>query len=280
MGHRAESSLAEPISCWRLSAGSVAPTIIRLPAVEDLLTGKALSPDLIREAALLAGTIPKPIDDIRGSAVYREEMIRVLVSRALRSIADGTYAERPPQDPPMLWGAHAGQADQALPAVVVHTQDIPIETTINGQRRRFTTGQHRTLLDFLRDDAGLPGTKEGCAEGECGACTVFLDGAAVMSCLVPAPRAHGAEILTIEGLQRQGGALHPVQQAFIERGAVQCGYCTPGFIMAGAKLIEEIRSPTEEQAQQSITGNLCRCTGYYQIVNALIDAARTENVKS
>lgn len=250
-----------------LTLGSVAPTIIRVPAAEQALIGQTLTAEAIRNAAQIASTVPTPINDVRSTADYRTEMIRVLVSRALRILAEDTQHTRLPLDPAMLWG------DPRPIRPIAYESTQPIETIVNGRALCLQTGHYKTLLNFLRDDVGLKGTKEGCAEGECGACTVFLDGAAVMACMIPAPRAHGAEIVTIEGLA-QDDQLHPIQSAFIEQGAVQCGYCTPGFLMSGAKLLEEHPQPTTEQIQQSISGNLCRCTGYYKIVQAFIDASQ------
>ena len=264
---------AEIVSDARIALGSVAATIVRSSAAEDFLVGRTLSPAVIAEAGGLASQTVNPIDDVRGSAEYRSEMVKMLVLRALRQLASGVSIDNIPARPPMLWGADQGLVKRGLPAAIAHQPDTPIESRVNGLDVCIAAGQHKSLLHWLRDEVKLPGTKEGCAEGECGACTVILDDVAVMSCMVLAPRAHGADIVTVEGLQR-GEALHPIQQAFIDQAAVQCGYCTPGFLMAGAQLLDEIETPDTEQINVSISGNLCRCTGYYKIVEAFRQAAR------
>lgn len=256
-----------------ITLGSVAATVIHATDASEALIGKPLSPELIAEMARLASAMPTPIDDVRSTAEYRTEMIRVLVSRALRLLANDTQAEAFPDNPAMLWGESQLVVQSGFMSKIEHNVENPIELTINGEQKSFSSGYHKTLLDFLREDAGLIGTKEGCAEGECGACTVFLDGVAVMACMVPAPRAHGTVVTTIEGIG-DSDTLHPIQEAFMQEGAVQCGYCTPGFLMSGAKLLEEKPTPTHEQIQQSISGNLCRCTGYYKIVQAFNTASQ------
>ncbi len=253
-----------------ITLGAVAPTIIHAPAAEIYLRGKQLTEDVIAEAGKLARDASRPIDDIRASAGYRSEMVKVITSRGLRALRDGTQRTGFPANPIVL--STKPHADVPVDAASVYQPGAPIETTVNGKPYTFTGGHDKTLLRLLREEGSLTGTKEGCAEGECGACTVFLDGQAVMSCLVPAPRAHHAQITTVEGLAN-GDQLHPVQQAFIQDGAVQCGYCTPGFLMSAAKLLEERPHPTRNEIEQAITGNLCRCTGYYKIVQAIEDAA-------
>ena len=253
----------------RITMGSVAPTIINATKAEQFLIGKSLEQNNIREAADFAAVEAKPIDDVRGSADYRAEMIRVACQRVLEQIAGLRQVISVPQDPVLLWG-HSSKSEPIGKSYI--DQSHPIETTINGKPYTFHSGQGKSLLRLLREEGHLIGTKEGCAEGECGACTVYLDGKAVMSCLVLAPRAHQAQITTIEGLA-QGDHLHALQQEFINAGAVQCGYCTPGLIMSGAKLLEEKPHPTQEEIRQSITGNLCRCTGYYKIIQAFEMAA-------
>jgi xanthine dehydrogenase iron-sulfur cluster and FAD-binding subunit A len=279
----------------RITLGSVAPTVIRAPEAEGALVGAPLSEERIAEAADLAAQATACIDDIRAGAGYRRQIVSVLVRRALTALRDGstglttggsaglttggstgltTGLTELPADQPMLWGRTDGHWRRLAGKTVCHRDGglEPIECTVNGKNVVVQGANGKTLLEMLRDDLGLTGTKEGCAEGECGACTVWMDGIAVLACLTPAPRAHGTHVVTVEGLA-QGKELHPVQQAFIDEGAVQCGYCTPGFIMAGANLLEEIPHPTREQIVAGLTGNLCRCTGYYKIVRAVEKAA-------
>lgn len=147
-----------------------------------------------------------------------------------------------------------------------------VTTTINGEEREFLCLPEQTMLEVLRDDLHLTGTKEGCATGDCGACSVLLDGTLVCSCLMLAPEADGRELTTIEGIAT-GSDLHPLQRKFLEHAALQCGVCTPGFIVASKALLDEDPNPDEESIRYWLAGNLCRCTGYDKIVRAVTDAA-------
>ncbi|UCF91574.1 MAG: (2Fe-2S)-binding protein [Desulfobacterales bacterium] len=144
-----------------------------------------------------------------------------------------------------------------------------VSFVFNGNPMKMTVGDHWTLLHLIREELGYLGTKEGCGSGECGACTVIVDGEAVNSCLFLAAEIDGRELLTIEGLAVGDGTLHPLQKAFIENGGIQCGFCSPGMIMAGKALLDENPNATEEEIKEAIAGNLCRCTGYVQIIESI-----------
>jgi len=147
-------------------------------------------------------------------------------------------------------------------------KNVLIKTTINGKQVELDVRPNMTLLDFLRDEMGLTGTKRGCEVGECGACTVLLNGQAVNSCLILVPQIDGQEILTVEGLA-QGEKLHPLQESFLDHDAVHCGFCTPGMLISAKALLDHTPDPSEEETRVAISGNLCRCNGYQQIVDAI-----------
>lgn len=246
-----------------ITMGSVAPTIIHAVGAEAFLTGKQLEGDVIKESGRLAADATRPISDVRASDEYRVYMMQVLVEDGLRELRDGTQSGKVPLKPVTLDTREGfrspGEGDW---------DGDTIQTAINGQQYVIGGASDMTLLNLVRERVGFTGSKVGCEEGECGACTLFLDGKAVVSCLVPAPRAHLAKITTVEGIS-EGGELHPVQQAFVDHAAVQCGYCTPGFVMAAVKLLQENPNPDHDKIKEAISGNLCRCTGYYKIVEAI-----------
>lgn len=254
-----------------LALGSVAPTIITVPEAAQLAQGRdlgAAAADIVDAARRAAA----PIDDIRGSAEYRSHAVGVVVGRAIAALINGTEADRWPQRPPRLAPVTSQDRVPVSSTALDGAGDV-VTATVNGVRRSAAGAAGKTLMDWLRDDLGLTGTKEGCAEGECGACTVHLDGAAVFSCLVSAGRANGAIITTVEGVASPDGDLHPFQQAMVDTGGAQCGFCTPGFVMSGAALLDEIAAPTSEQITMGLSGNLCRCTGYCSIIESVQTAS-------
>jgi carbon-monoxide dehydrogenase medium subunit len=227
----------------RISLGAVAPTVIRARSAEALLRGQRLDEGLIQETARAAGEEARPIDDIRGTARHRRAILQATSS-----------------------GSRGCTLRESK------TMKQILRLTINGEPYELLAEPYWSLLDLLRDHLQLTGTKRGCDEGDCGACTVLLQGKTATACMVLALDANGKEVITVEGLA-QGNRLHPVQEAFVTYGGVQCGYCTPGLIMSAVGLLLENPHPTEEDVRFGIGGNLCRCTGYAKVVQAILKAA-------
>jgi carbon-monoxide dehydrogenase medium subunit len=257
----------QKVAAAQITLGAVAPVIIHAKQAESFLIGKPLTEETVKQAAALVAEDVSPISDIRSSADYRVKISCILVKRGLLDLLNQKPIDVPTH-PVLLWGtSQPNQTDNNYQKTVIDRQTT-IHATVNGKKVEVVTSPNKPLLHMLREELGMTGSKEGCGEGECGACTAYLDGVAVMSCLVPAARAEGTTITTIEGIS-EGEQLHPVQEAFIREGAVQCGYCTPGFVMSAVKLFEEKKNPDVDEIKLAITGNLCRCTGYYKIVKAI-----------
>jgi xanthine dehydrogenase iron-sulfur cluster and FAD-binding subunit A len=268
----------------RIVPGAAFPTWKRVPEAEQMLVGQK------PEAKLLAAAGQKVSEEMikatgrRWSTEYKEPVIAVLVRRALeRCVAEVGQCvspallskSRPRTGQAGRTAPLSGRAEyqsQSTGSDGKASRECRITTTINGRSRTLTTPANRTLLDLLRDQLGLLGTKCGCEIGECGACTVLLDGEPVNSCLVLAPQINGREVETVEGLA-QDGKLHPLQESFLDHDAAHCGFCTPGMLLSAKALLDWNPKPTETEIRTAISGNLCRCSGYQQIVEAIEKAA-------
>ena len=267
------------VSC-RLAFGAVAPKPVRTRRAEMLLTGQVFSPRLAAEAARLASEEVTPIDDVRSTAWYRRQIVAVMAEDGLlRAWERAGAAQLPRAEPAPAATRHVARPERpaVLPAGTAPQDTLlvehEIELQVNGVRRRLRVASNELLLSVLRERLELTGSKYGCGIGECGACTVLMDGQPVLACLVLAVSANGSEITTVEGLQAPDGKLDPLQEAFLEHAAFQCGFCTPGMLMTAKSLLRENPFPNEEQVRDYLKGNLCRCTGYASIVRAVMSCA-------
>jgi len=278
----------------RLAYGSVAPRPMRAHKAEALLIGQLFSPELVAQAAQAAADEIAPIDDVRSTAWYRRQVVAAMTQDGLNQAWAGDTAYS------VLHTPYTAEAARATPTPRRNMQyavrstrcsDIDnepapgatgalrpdekrrITLTVNGVRQTLWVAPNDLLLNVLREDLELTGTKYGCGIGECSACTVQLNGKPALSCLVLAVAADGSDVVTVEGLQAPDGTLDPLQEAFLDHAAYQCGFCTPGMLMTAKALLAEVAQPTEDDVRDYLKGNLCRCTGYASIIRAVMGAA-------
>jgi xanthine dehydrogenase iron-sulfur cluster and FAD-binding subunit A len=269
----------ERIVGCRLALGSVGPTVMRCREAEKMLIGKAFSPELALEAGRAASQAVTPIDDIRSTAWYRREVVKALTHDVLQLAWDRAGRQRSGgaegqggADAPEQGTDHATRNTFHVSRFAHH--DIGL--AVNGVHDHLAVKPNELLLNVLRERLQLTGTKYGCGIGECGACTVHVDGVPTLACLMLAVAADGHEVTTVEGLQGRAGALDALQEAFIEHAAFQCGYCTPGMLMMTKRLLDETPAPSEEDVRDYLKGNRCRCTGFAAIVRAVTSCAQVD----
>ena len=258
----------------RISAGAVGPVPLRLTGVEAFVEGKVMTSDLVLEIQDKAAGEVTPITDVRSTETYRRTVTGVMVKRALeQALKQALKQVEAASEIQEAAAQEAARQKSDRPEPTKGLYDSPLRKRVrfhlNGQAVEAEVMSHKMLSNVLRDTFEFTGTKEGCGQGECGACTVLVDGESVNSCLYPAFEVDGKTVTTIEGLVGEGNRLDPIQEAFVENGGIQCGFCTPGMIMSTKAMLKHNAHPTEAEIRKGISGNLCRCTGYVQIVESI-----------
>ncbi|MGM0597230.1 MAG: FAD binding domain-containing protein [Myxococcota bacterium] len=250
---------------------SVGPTCVKALKTDAFLKGKELNNQTIQQAREILKQEISPISDFRGSADYRKHICSSFLKKHLHQTSFGGEHLLAKLNPiPIL-------KTKLVPQAQISDQPQTIRLLINGEKHKYTGEPGQRLLDYLRDELHLTGTKNGCKEGECGACTVLLDGIPVNSCLVPMGSLNNREVITIEGITNPDGSMGKVQEAYVEAGAVQCGFCTPGFEIVTEFLRKNQLQLSPEEIKRELSGNLCRCTGYKHIIDAVEKVLSTTN---
>jgi xanthine dehydrogenase iron-sulfur cluster and FAD-binding subunit A len=252
----------------RLAFGSVAPTVVRAPQAEAFLRGATFSPELALRAGEIAMGEVAPIDDVRSSAWYRRQVVRAVTHDVLAAAWRRAAEKRPAL---ALEDAPAPAPVQPSAGLQVAADErMLIELVVNGEVHQVWVGPNELLLNVLREKLELTGAKYGCGIGECGACTVLMNGRPALGCLTLALAADGSQVTTVEGLASPDGTLHPLQETFLDHQAFQCGYCTPGILMMSKALLDDLPQAGEDDVREYLRGNRCRCTGFTSIVRAVL----------